>query len=149
MKVGLILATEGQFPVEGAAFVATVRAAQGAGFDSMRVGEHVVMPAEQKQEYPRDSQALACRGGHLGDGSFPSEEDVDHLGNLIAFLRRAAERVGRDSDAIEMTDLGSRGSEAVARSREPGFASVVLFLFELTVAGVERLGLQASWLMGS
>jgi hypothetical protein len=76
------------------------------------------------------------------------EDDVDHLGDLIAFLRRAVEQVGRDPDVIELTDLGSRRSETVARSHERGFTRMVLFLFESTVTGVERLGSQAFRLGG-
>ena len=55
-------------------------------------------------------------------------------------MRRSAEDAGRDPDGIELTCLGSRRLEAVARLAEIGFARMLLFLPELDPAAVERLG---------
>jgi probable F420-dependent oxidoreductase len=56
MNVGLIPASDGQFPVAGAHVADLARATESAGFDSIWIGEHVVMPVEQKQEYPGASR---------------------------------------------------------------------------------------------
>jgi probable F420-dependent oxidoreductase len=275
MKVGLVPASGGSFPVDGSLVAALARAAEAAGFDSIWVGEHVVMAASPAQEYPGarqnrigpstlgalpdpiewlsyaaavtervllgtailllplhnplimakriatldqlsggrvrlgiglgwsedeyeavgesfrtrgrrcdeqvaamralwrdspasfdgeiirfgpvhsapqpvrgavpvlvggDSDAAARRAGRIGDGYLPSEKDPDRLAELIATMRRSAEDAGRDPDGIELTCLGSRRPEAVARLAEIGFARMLLFLPELNPAAVERLG---------
>jgi probable F420-dependent oxidoreductase len=282
MKVGLIPASGGSFPADGAVVASVARTAEAAGFDSIWVGEHVVMSAAPRQEYPgasqnrigpstsgalpdplewlsyaaavtdrlllgtailllplhnplimakrtatldalsggrvrlgiglgwsedeyeavgvdfrtrgrrcdeqiiamralwRDSpasfesemfrfapvhsvpqpvrgavpilvgggsEAAARRAGRLGDGFIPFEKEPDQLVRLIGIMRQAAEAAGRDPDAIELTGLGSRRPEAVARLAELGFARMVLFLPEPSAAAVERLGGQASQLV--
>jgi probable F420-dependent oxidoreductase len=59
------------------------------------------------------SPASARRAGRIGDGYFPAKGDV---GALMAEMRKAAEQVGRDPDAIEVTTgLASfQGDEALA-----------------------------------
>jgi probable F420-dependent oxidoreductase len=284
VKVGLIPASAGSFPVDGVTVASVARAAEAAGFDSIWIGEHVVMAATPRQEYPgasqnrigpsasgalpdplewlsyaaavtdrlllgtailllplhnplimakrvatldqlsggrvrlgiglgwsedeyeavgidfrtrgrrcdeqiaamrvlwRDSparfesgmfrfaavhsgpqpprhavpilvgggsEAAARRAGRLGDGFMPFEKEPERLVQLIGIMRRAAEEAGRDPDAIELTGLGSRRLDAVARLAELGFARMVLFLPEPSGAAVERLGAQAAQLVNS
>jgi len=84
MKVGLIPASEGQFPVDGPAVAAIARAAEASGFDSIWVGEHVVMPARQRQDYPG---AAENRIGPRDTGTLPDPLE------WLSFVAGATERI--------------------------------------------------------
>ena len=94
-----------------------------------------------------DSEAAAERAGRIGDGYFPFGKDLDRLVQLIGTMRRAALDAGRDPDSIELTALGSRRPEVVARLAEIGFTRMVLFLPEPNADAVERLGEQGRQLV--
>ena len=49
------------------------------------------------------TEVAARRAGRLGDGFFPGRGTPQRLAELIAVMRQAAEEVGRDPDAIEVT----------------------------------------------
>lgn len=49
------------------------------------------------------SEAAARRAGRLGDGFFPGRGKPSEIAGLLAVMREAAERAGRDPDAIEIT----------------------------------------------
>lgn len=52
-----------------------------------------------------DTDAAIDRAVRLADGYFPGEGDADRLGALIARVREAAERAGRDPDSIEINAM--------------------------------------------
>lgn len=49
------------------------------------------------------SEIAARRAGRIGDGFFPGKGSPEQLGHLFEVMRRSAEEVGRDPDAIELT----------------------------------------------
>jgi probable F420-dependent oxidoreductase len=59
MKVGLIPGTAGTFATSGAEVRALARATEAAGFDSIWLGEHVVLPAVPDEPYPGEKEGLA------------------------------------------------------------------------------------------
>jgi probable F420-dependent oxidoreductase len=79
------------------------------------------------------SEAAARRAGRLGDGYYPAAIAPADLKERLGQMRQAAEAVGRDPDAIEVTTrpagLSRRGSfdaELVAAYRDLGVARVVI-----------------------
>ncbi|MGE0878250.1 MAG: LLM class F420-dependent oxidoreductase [Acidimicrobiia bacterium] len=58
MKVGLIPAFGGGIQGDGAYVAAVAREAENAGFDSLWVGEHVVLPVHARQAYPGSREGL-------------------------------------------------------------------------------------------
>jgi probable F420-dependent oxidoreductase len=52
-----------------------------------------------------DTEAAVQRAGRLADGYFPGEGDVDRLAGLIARVREATERAGRDPASIEINAM--------------------------------------------
>ena len=62
----------------------------------------------------------ARRAGELGDGFFPGKGSPDELEPLVAVMRAAAERNGRDPSAIELT-TGAGDTETMERLRALGF----------------------------
>src|SRR5262245_39791201 len=74
MEFGLIPASEGTFPVDGSVVTEMVRAAERVGFDSIWVGEHVIMSA--REEYPGAAQN---RIGPSPTGEPPGPDRVAHV----------------------------------------------------------------------
>ncbi len=72
--------------------------------------------------------AAARRAGRLGDGFFPGEGNLD---DLLVIMRRTAEEVGRDPDAIEVTSFheGLWGDDPMAAVQK------------MAAKGVHRLGI--------
>jgi probable F420-dependent oxidoreductase len=81
-----------------------------------------------------DSDAAISRAARLADGYFPGEGDAERLAALIARVRTAADRAGRDPDSIEISAIFGRqlrdpvaGAEQMAelgvgRAMVPAFA---------------------------
>jgi len=65
-----------------------------------------------------DTDAAIRRAARLADGYFPGEGDPERLAVLIARLREAVERAGRDPSAIEITASLGRGLVAPAAAVE-------------------------------
>ncbi len=53
------------------------------------------------------SEPAARRAGRLGDGFFPGKGSHDEIAHLLDVMRAAAEKAGRDPDAIEITASGA------------------------------------------
>jgi probable F420-dependent oxidoreductase len=58
VKIGLIPGTGGTFPCAPSDVRAIVHAAEEGGFDSLWLGEHVVLPAYPRQDYPGSKEGL-------------------------------------------------------------------------------------------
>src|SRR5438552_4900883 len=58
MKVGLIPGTEGTFATSGTAVRSLASAAEANGFDSIWLGEHIVLAAEPAMPYPGEREGL-------------------------------------------------------------------------------------------
>jgi probable F420-dependent oxidoreductase len=52
-----------------------------------------------------DTDAAIARAARLADGYFPGEGDIDRLAGLIARLREATERAGRDPDSVAVNAM--------------------------------------------
>lgn len=77
------------------------------------------------------TEAAARRAGRIGDGFFPGRGSPQRMAELLVVMRRAAEEVGRDPDAIEVTagTLGVLGDDplgAVAELVEVGVHRVAV-----------------------
>lgn len=72
------------------------------------------------------SDRAARRAGELGDGFFPGAGDHDTLAHCIGVMRTAAEKAGRDPDAIEITAGGALDIEGIERLRSLGVGRVVV-----------------------
>ena len=68
----------------------------------------------------------ARRAGELGDGFFPGAREHETLSHCIGVMRKSAERVGRDPDAIEVTAGGAMDVAGVEALRELGVSRVVI-----------------------
>jgi probable F420-dependent oxidoreductase len=66
------------------------------------------------------TEVAARRAGRLGDGFFPGTTDTEHLAHILGVMRRAAEEVGRDPDAIEVTTGGPLDVDGIRRLRDLG-----------------------------
>ena len=75
------------------------------------------------------SEAAARRAGRLGDGFFPGKGSPEALAALFTVMRQAAEDVGRDPDAIEVT----AGTPAIGGPDPIGAVE------EMAALGVHRL----------
>lgn len=53
------------------------------------------------------TEVAARRAGRLGDGFFPGKGSDEELAHLLGVMREAAEKAGRDPDAIEVSVSGS------------------------------------------
>jgi probable F420-dependent oxidoreductase len=84
------------------------------------------------------SEAAARRAGRLGDGFQPLGVAGDELAHLLAVMRAAAERHGRDPAALELT-LGHLvnkvDTERAARLAESGADRIVLAMPPVTDIG--------------
>ena len=66
-----------------------------------------------------DTEAAIQRAVRIADGYFPGEGDAARLGELIARLRRSAERAGRDPRAIEINAMfGAQMADPVAGAQQ-------------------------------
>lgn len=77
------------------------------------------------------SDVAARRAGRIGDGFFPGRGSDEELAGLIATMRAAAEKAGRDPGAVEVTASGAAlfgpdPLEAVARYEEMGVSRLVI-----------------------
>jgi probable F420-dependent oxidoreductase len=72
------------------------------------------------------SEAAARRAARLGDGFFPAITDVEKLARLFALVRAECERIGRKTDAIELTAGGAADLDGVRRLQDLGVARVAL-----------------------
>ena len=61
-----------------------------------------------------DTPAAMRRAAKLADGYYPGEADPERLGELIATLRAACEKIDRDPDAVEINAMFGR------QLRDPG-----------------------------
>jgi probable F420-dependent oxidoreductase len=52
-----------------------------------------------------DTEAAINRAARLADGYFPGEGDLDRLASLIARVREATERAGRDPDSVAINAM--------------------------------------------
>ena len=91
-----------------------------------------------------DTDAAIARAVRLADGYFPGEGDVERLGKLIAKVRVAAERSGRDPASIEINAMfGAHMADPMAALEQftelgVGRAMVPAFFFA-GAAGADRL----------
>jgi len=80
-----------------------------------------------------DSEAAIQRAARLADGYFPGEGDSERLGSLIARVRGAAERAGRDPASIEINaNFGAHMADPVGgldRLAELGVGRVMVPAF--------------------
>lgn len=83
MKVGLIPAFGGGIQGDGAYVKAVVQHAEAAGFDSLWVGEHVVLPVYSRQAYPGSREGLQA----------PSAEPLPDPLDWLAFAAAHSERL--------------------------------------------------------
>jgi probable F420-dependent oxidoreductase len=72
------------------------------------------------------SDRAARRAGELGDGFFPGRNDDEVLAHAIDVMRRAAEKHGRDPDAIEVTAVGAMDPAGVEKLRALGVSRIVI-----------------------
>jgi probable F420-dependent oxidoreductase len=84
-----------------------------------------------------DTEAAIQRAVRIADGYFPGEGDAARLGALIARLRRAAERAGRDPSSIQVNAMfGAQMADPVAGAEQ------------LAALGVERAMVPAFFFAG-
>ncbi len=71
----------------------------------------VSLPKPAKRAVPiiigGHSEPAARRAGRVGDGFFPGKGSHDELAHLLDVMRAAADKAGRDPDAIEITASGA------------------------------------------
>lgn len=72
------------------------------------------------------SRRAARRAGELGDGFYPASAAVAELPELVALAREAADRSGRDPDALEITMAARPDRESVERMAAAGVDRVVV-----------------------
>ncbi len=89
------------------------------------------------------SEAAARRAGRLGDGFFPGRGSHEELAHLLATMRTAAQKAGRDPDAIEVTVSGAGlfGSDPVGEAealRALGASRVMIAPLAFDAAGAEE-----------
>jgi probable F420-dependent oxidoreductase len=66
-----------------------------------------------------DTEAAIQRAVRIADGYFPGEGDAARLGALIARLRRAAERAGRDPSSIRVNAMfGAQMADPIAGAEQ-------------------------------
>lgn len=61
------------------------------------------------------SERAAARAGRMGEGFFTNEQDPGRVRRLVQVVREAAERAGRDPDAIEITAGGLPHRDTIER----------------------------------
>jgi probable F420-dependent oxidoreductase len=84
-----------------------------------------------------DTDAAIARAVRIADGYFPGEGDAARLGALIARLREAAKRGGRDPRAIQINAMfGAQMADPVAGARQ------------LAALGVDRVMVPAFFFAG-
>ena len=91
-----------------------------------------------------DTEAAIQRAVRLADGYFPGEGDAERLGRLIARVREAAERAGRDPASIEINaNFGAHMADPVGgveRLAELGVGRVMVPAFFFAgPGGLDRL----------
>jgi probable F420-dependent oxidoreductase len=72
------------------------------------------------------SPAAARRAGRLGDGFYPFGIGPTELIDLLAIMRDAATKAGRDPDGIEITTTSPRDAEAARQLADVGVSRFVL-----------------------
>jgi alkanesulfonate monooxygenase SsuD/methylene tetrahydromethanopterin reductase-like flavin-dependent oxidoreductase (luciferase family) len=72
------------------------------------------------------TRRAARRAGELGDGFYPASAAVTELAELVALAREAADRSGRDPDALEITMAARPDRESVERMAAAGVDRVVV-----------------------
>jgi probable F420-dependent oxidoreductase len=72
------------------------------------------------------SEPAAERAGRLGDGFFPGTSDPEGLARLVSVARQAAEAVGRNPEALEVTARGSDDHDHLRALRRAGADRVVV-----------------------
>jgi probable F420-dependent oxidoreductase len=75
--------------------------------------------------------AGARRAGRIGDGYLPFERDLGELASLIGVMRQAADSVGRDPDAIEITSMGSTTPAKVQAMARLGVDRMLFFVDDI------------------
>lgn len=91
-----------------------------------------------------DTEAAIRRAGRLADGYFPGEGDIVRLQGLIARVRAAAEREGRDPSSIAINAMFTNQlADPVAGAEQLAAIGVeramVLAFFFAGAGGVDRL----------
>jgi probable F420-dependent oxidoreductase len=82
--------------------------------------------------------AAARRAGRLADGFFPLACQGEKLSGLVSEMRVAAEAVGRDPTAVEITVSAPRSPDDAAVQAELGVARVVMDVPDVDLAGLEQ-----------
>ncbi|MDP2622485.1 MAG: LLM class F420-dependent oxidoreductase [Actinomycetota bacterium] len=72
------------------------------------------------------TRRAARRAGELGDGFYPASAAVTELAELVALAREAADRSGRDPNALEITMAARPDRESVERMAAAGVDRVVV-----------------------
>jgi probable F420-dependent oxidoreductase len=78
----------------------------------------------------------ARRAGELGDGFFPGRGRPQRIAELVGIMREAAERAGRDPDAIEVSASGARDEAGVEELRAAGVTRCIVPPLALDAAGI-------------
>lgn len=91
-----------------------------------------------------DTDVAIRRAARLADGYFPGEGNAERLASLIARVREAAERAGRDPDSIEINAMFGRHMAdpegGVERLRDLGVGRVMVPAFFFAGdGGLDRL----------
>src|SRR4051794_12513628 len=68
----------------------------------------------------------ARRAGELGDGFFPGATEPDRLAHLLDVMRRAADKAGRDPEAIEVSAGGAFDPAGVEKLRDMGVSRLMV-----------------------
>jgi probable F420-dependent oxidoreductase len=82
------------------------------------------------------SDASARRAGRLGDGYFPGRGDTPTLTRILGIMRQAAEDVGRDPDAIEVSVGGRPDPASIEALRALGVSRFMLAPPAMDAAGI-------------
>jgi probable F420-dependent oxidoreductase len=82
------------------------------------------------------TKRAARRAGELGDGFVPGRTDPDELKELLDVMRRAADKAGRDPDAIEVTAGGAMDPAGVERYRALGVSRLLVPPLAFDVDGI-------------
>lgn len=124
MRIGVLVPNSGPFPLE-LGIPAMARAAEAAGFDSLWVSDHIVLPETIESHYP-----------FAADGRATWPTDTPYVDALIALALMAA--------ATERPALGT--AVLVLPLRNPVVFAKQAASIDLASGGRLRLGVGAGWL---
>src|SRR5262245_15975549 len=122
MRYGFYLPTRGQTATPDA-LEAIVRRAEGLGFDSVMIADHIVLPVDIKSKYP-----------YTLDGAFPGQGDAFDQLSLMAFV------------AAKTSRLRLVTSVMILPHRNPVVTAKALATIDVLSAGRVTVGVGVGWL---